>query len=428
MPSIRAETADLAIPREMRALVLSGTGFDHLRVERVPTPRPGPRQLLARVDCAGICTSLIKLVEQGPATELLYGWDPARWPVILGDEGSVTLVEIGSDLRDAYSPGERFVIQPAVDRAPVNNRDRYLKGAETVRKVAVGYTLAGHLAEYVLVPEEVLEGGCLLPVPGPGLPHAHAAMAEPISCVISAQDHHLHLAQETGLSPRSALKGLRPGGVTVVLGAGAMGRLHVDLAFGYHPRAIVVADPNAGRIERVRTLFAERAAGVGVALATVDVSATEEATRSLSDGRGADDVIVAVASRAAVESAQRLVARGGVVNLFGGLKRDEALVPLDTSAVHYREINVTGSSGGSPWDVARALELMAAGAIDPSLHITRVGDLGHAAGLLELVRSREIDGKAVVYPHRPAEEILSAGSWTAGNERDYLRAAPARST
>jgi len=75
-----------SIPLEMRALVLDGVGFAHLQVRRVPTPRPGPRQMLARVDAAGICTSLIKLVEQGPAHPQLYGWDLERFPVILGDE------------------------------------------------------------------------------------------------------------------------------------------------------------------------------------------------------------------------------------------------------------------------------------------------------------------------------------------------------
>jgi len=70
----------------MRALVLDGTGFDHLQIRKVPVPLPGPRQMLARVDAAGICTSNIKLVEQGPNHSLLYGWDLTRYPLILGDE------------------------------------------------------------------------------------------------------------------------------------------------------------------------------------------------------------------------------------------------------------------------------------------------------------------------------------------------------
>jgi len=40
----------MSVPSQMRALVLDGIGFEHLRVRTIPVPRPGPRQLLARVD------------------------------------------------------------------------------------------------------------------------------------------------------------------------------------------------------------------------------------------------------------------------------------------------------------------------------------------------------------------------------------------
>ena len=66
--------------------------------------------------------------------------------------------------------------------------------------MAVGYTLPGHLAEYMLITEETIEAGCLLPLLDPALPEAHAATAEPLSCAISAQDHHVHLRQETPLA------------------------------------------------------------------------------------------------------------------------------------------------------------------------------------------------------------------------------------
>ena len=64
---------------------------------------------------------------------------------------------------------------------------------------------------------------------------------------------------------------------------------------------------------------------------------------------------------------------------------------------------------------------MSAGQVDPGQHIARVGDLSHAVELLELVKSRVIDGKAVVYPHRPAGETLRVTSWTASDERNYLQ-------
>jgi len=425
-PAASSEPAGypFAIPAEMRALVMDRTGFENLRVRRVPTPRPGPRQMLARVDAAGICTSNIKLVEQGPKHNMIYGWDMTRYPLILGDEGSVTLVEVGEALRDRYQPGERYVIQPAVDSPPINHRERYRGGGRGIVKVAVGYTLGGHLAEYILVTEEILAADCLIPLPDATLPYAYVAMSEPLSCVISGQDHHVHLTQASPLAPRGVLKGLKPGGVTVIIGSGAMGRMHVDLALSYRPRAIVTSDLIGERLERVRQLFGPRAEKLGIALHAVNPRDTDVPglVNELTDHRGADDVIVAVGAAKAIEAAQPTVARGGVLNLFGGLKKGEDVVGLDTGIVHYKEINVTGSSGGSPWDVVRTLELMVNHEIDAAAHITRIGDLDHAVEFLEMVRDQQIDGKAVVYPHRRTQEILAVPAWSGADEQAYLAA------
>ena len=422
-PATGMEGPSLEIPLQMRALELDGIGFEHLRVRKVPTPRPGRHQILARVDAAGICTSLIKLIEQGPDHKLVYGWDITRYPLILGDEGSVTLVEVGEELRQKYHCGERYVIQPAVEHAPISHRGRYPEDGKGIGKVAVGYTLGGNLAEYILITEEILAAGCLVPLPDVTLPYAHAAMSEPFSCVISAQDHHLRLTQESPFSRRGVLKGLKPGGVTVVIGAGAMGRMHVDLALSCRLRVIVVADLMDSRLELVKNQFAHRANTMGTALHTVNPGTTDlkEIVDTLTHHRGADDVIVAVGSPKAIESTQSLAGRGAVLNLFGGLKKGEDIVGLDTGIIHYKEINVTGSSGGSPWDIARTLELMASGKIDAGAHITRIGDLDHAGVFLEMVKVQQIDGKAVVYPHRRSAEILTVPSWTAQDEHDYLK-------
>ncbi len=104
---------DASVPPEMRALVLDGPGFSRLSVRNVPVPEPGPNELLARVDAAGICTSLIKLIEQGSQHSLVYGWDVGRFPLILGDEGSVTVMRVGTALAGKFRVGERCVLQPA---------------------------------------------------------------------------------------------------------------------------------------------------------------------------------------------------------------------------------------------------------------------------------------------------------------------------
>jgi hypothetical protein len=63
---------------------------------------------------------------------------------------------------------------------------------------------------------------------------------------------------------------------------------------------------------------------------------------------------------------------------------------------------------------------MAGGDIDAGAHITRIGDLDHAVEFLEMVRAQQIDGKAVVYPHRPTDQIMAVPAWTAEDERAYL--------
>ena len=424
MSAILPGEAGRPLPVEMRAAVLDGTGTGHLSVRRVPVPRPGPGQLLARVDAAGICTSVNKLLDQGPAHPLMHGWDPVAYPVIVGDEGVVTLVEVGEGLRDQFEAGMRMAVQPAVDIAPIQHRERYRDQGRGVAKIAVGYTLPGLLAEYVLIGEEVLAAGCLLQLPDAALPAAHAAIAEPISCIISSHAHHVHLTQPDRTRPRIASSGLLPGGVVVIIGAGPMGRIHVDLALAAGPRVIIATARRADRLDWLRRTFGDRARQLGVHLELVDTSQADLAAvvERLSDGHGADDVIVTAADREVVEGAQRLLARYGVLDLFAGLPPGSEHVAIDARFVHYQEVNITGSSGGGPWDILETLRLMAEGQIDAGAHIAHIGDLEHAPELLRMARQREVAGKAVVYPHRRSDVIATVPRWDADDERRYLAA------
>ena len=415
------------IPTQMRATVLSGRGTGSLAVRSIPVARPGPRQLLARVDAAGICTSVNKLVDQGAEHPLMHGWDPAVHPAIVGDEGVVTIVDVGPELADEWAVGQRCAVQPAVDIAPINHLDRYDDEGRGVAKVAVGYSLPGLLAEYILIPEEVLEAGCLLPLPEDSLPAGHAGIAEPISCIISSHAHHMHLSQPDRTKARTAMTGLKPGGVTVVIGVGPMGRIHVDLAIAVRPRVIVATARRDERLAWIRDTFGARAAAAGVELVTVNTTTQDlaAAVKKASDGAGADDLIVTAADGALMEQVQHLLARYGVLDLFAGLKPGEEIIGIDERFVHYQEINITGSSGGGPWDIIETLRLMAAGEIDAAAHIGHVGDLDHAPELLGMARDGRVQGKAIVYPHRRCADIANVERWTADDEQRYFAEAEA---
>jgi D-arabinose 1-dehydrogenase-like Zn-dependent alcohol dehydrogenase len=115
LQSYKTDTAAEILPKKMKAVVMSGKGFENVSVREVDVPEPGPNQILARVDAAGVCTSILKILAQGAEHTYLNGWDPAKWPLILGDEGSLTLVKVGENLRDRFTEGRRYGVQPAVE-------------------------------------------------------------------------------------------------------------------------------------------------------------------------------------------------------------------------------------------------------------------------------------------------------------------------
>ena len=414
------DPAALSVPRTMRALTLSGAGFDSLAVRELPVPDPGPDQLLARVDAAGVCTSILKLLAQGSEHKFLNGWDMEQYPVILGDEGAVTLVKVGANLAGRFAPGQRYAVQPAVDVAPVNHRERYRDNARGMSKVAVGYTLPGHLAQYMLITEEVLAGRCLLPLPDEAMAYYSVSMAEPISCVYSAQDRQIHLHKADPFSPRVAKLGLLEGGLTAVIGAGAMGRMHAELAMRYRPKAIIVSDPLEQRLATTQDKLAARAESAGVRLLTVRPEQLADTVAAESDGRGVDDLILAVGVQKVQQEALDLLGPGGVANLFGGLPRGRHTLEVDAIRVHYEEIKLVGSSGGAPSDMAATLDAIAQDQIDPGNYVYAVGGLDHAIEVLRLIEQNRVDGKAILYPHARIDQLTTVEHWSAQQEAQLL--------
>lgn len=413
-------TNDFSIPKTMLALVATGAGFENLALTEIPVPEIGSDQLLARVDAAGVCTSILKLIDQGKKHTFINGWDMKKWPVILGDEGSVTLAKIGDNLKDKYKIGQRYVIQPAVDIAPLLHRERYKNNAEGMYKCAVGYTLGGHLAQYIRIQEEVLKGQCLLPLPNDNLPYFAASMAEPISCVYSAQQRNYHIIKDCPNSERKPHLGLLPHGLVVIVGAGPMGRMHAELALRFRPSFLIVTARTRPRLDLTMKILGEKAKAKGTKLICVTADKLFDKVKDLSGGKGADDVILAVGIAKVQQNALGLLARGGVANLFGGLPQGNHMLELDTLAVHYDEIKIVGSSGGEPSDMTATLNTIASEEIDPGNYVAAVGSLGNAIEVLKMIKEGEIDGKAILYPHIRQTSLQAVDYWSKGREQDFL--------
>ncbi len=410
---------DFAIPKTMQALVASGSGLENLAVKNIPVPHINAEQLLARVDAAGVCSSIIKLITQGKDHTYIHGWDMKKWPVILGDEGTVTIVKVGDNLKNKYTPGQRFAIQPAVDTDPIVNRERY-KNVETMHKCAVGYTLGGHLAQYIRIQEEVLKANCLLPLPDENMAYFEVSMAEPVSCIYSAQQRNYHIIKEGPHAERKPQLGLLPKGITVVVGAGTMGRIHAELALCFNPSVLIVSDLQQERLDKTITAIGKKAERKGTKLLTVTADKLEETVKQVSHGRGADDIIIAVGVNSVQQHSLSLLADRGVANLFGGLPKGSHILQLDTTAVHYREIKLVGSSGGEPSDMVATLKAIADKDIDTGNYVAAVGSLDNAVDVLKMIKETKIDGKAVLYPHTKKTPLKFVEHWDKSKEIDFI--------
>jgi len=413
--------AEAQIPDTMMALRLTGVGMDHVELQEVEVPRPEADQVLCRVECAAACASDNKIIDQGPEHSLMHGWDPAKWPVTLGHEGCVTAVEVGKMWEDKIQVGQRYAVQPAVPSAPSRYRERYDNDGRGIRKIAIGYTLPGLFAEYVIVEPEVIGCSCMVPVPHAKLAHFAAALSEPISCVVAAQQHSFHIVKEAPDTPRRPHLGLLPGGTTLVLGAGPMGLWHVEIAMSYRPKTIIVSEPNTARRETAREFFAVRARDAGVSLVLTTPDMLEHTIEDVTGGRGVDDCIVALGIRAVQEKSFDYLGEGGVTNLFGGVKAGEEMIQVNARRIHYESISVVGSSGSDPSDMAQAMAMIADGRIEPGKYVAAVGGLDAARDLIEAVRAQRMEGKGVVYPsvRKPLEEL---SGWSAEQERALMGA------
>jgi L-iditol 2-dehydrogenase len=301
-----------------------------VRVEDVPEPTAGPGELLVRVRNCSVCGTDAKIWRSGHPD--------LRPPRVLGHEVAGEVVEV-ADGAGGWSVGDRVQVIAAI---PDGTCHECRHGWQTVcpNQERIGYQHDGGFAELMRVPAKVLAVAGVNRIPE-GMSFAEASVAEPLSCVINGQE----------------LAGVGDGQTVVVVGAGPIGCLHVRLARVRGAARVLLIELNPRRLELAAGLVApDEAIGAGA-------TDTVEAVRALTEGRGADVVIVAAGSGKAQEDALRMAARRGTVSFFGGLPRDRPTIACDANIVHYREVGIVGANGSSPDHNRQALELIASGTV-----------------------------------------------------------------
>ncbi|MES2260707.1 MAG: alcohol dehydrogenase catalytic domain-containing protein [Pseudomonadota bacterium] len=308
------------LPSTMRAAVLVAP--QQFEMRDVPLPALGPGDVLIKVERCGLCGTDIHIF-QGR-----YSAD--RLPLVPGHEFSGRIAALGGAVRDL-----RLGQAVTADINVGCGSCFYCRKNEILHcpgMVQIGIHVDGGLAEYVKVPATHI-----VPV-ADDTPLEFAALTEPVSCIVRTVK-------------RSRL---RLGESVLILGAGPIGNLHLQIARQAGAAPIIVSDPNPERAEWARRSGADYVVS--------DASTLAGVVRGATGGRGADLVIESVGLASLYEQAFDLVRPGGRVLAFG-LCEPSAQAHYLPFQVVLKELGLQGSVAGMGDDMHEAMALIAHGRV-----------------------------------------------------------------
>ena len=314
----------------MKALRFYAPG--DVRVEDVPEPTCGPREVKIKVKNCSTCGTDVKIRNNGHVNITRV--------TTMGHEVAGEVVEVGADAQGGFQVGDRVQCIAAV---PCGDCYECGKGWMEVcqNQTSVGYQYDGGFAEYMIVPEQVLRVDGLNRIPD-NVGYDEASAAEPFACAINAQEQ----------------LGIEEGDFVVVFGAGPIGCMHIRIARGVHNCGQVwLVDVNAERL----AMSAEAVGPDG----TINAAEEDVVARvmELTGGRGADVIITATPANITQEQAISMAARNGRISFFGGLPKNDPFIQCDSNLVHYRQLHIHGANGSSPEHNMKALEYISTGQV-----------------------------------------------------------------
>ncbi|MDN5571885.1 MAG: zinc-dependent dehydrogenase [Propionibacteriaceae bacterium] len=340
----------------MKALRFHAPG--DVRLEDVPEPTCGPKEVKIRVRNCSTCGTDVKIRNNGHVN--------ITRETTMGHEIAGEVVEVGDEAVGGFAVGDRVQVIAAV---PCGDCYECNKGWMAVcqNQTSVGYQYDGGFAEYMIVPEAVLKVDGLNRIPE-NVGFDEASAVEPFACAINAQEQ----------------LGIEKGDFVVVFGAGPIGCMHIRIARGVHEAGtIVLVDINAERLK-----MSAEAVAPDHTIDSSSVSVVEEVLR-MTDGRGADVIITATPANITQEQAIAMAARNGRISFFGGLPKNNPTISCDSNLVHYRQLHIHGANGSAPEHHKRALEYISSGQIPVKDLITRHLPLDQALDAFDIVAAGE---------------------------------------
>ncbi|MCB2227121.1 MAG: zinc-binding dehydrogenase [Desulfarculaceae bacterium] len=329
-----------------------------LALEEIPTPTPGPGQVLIELRACGVCGSDIHIAYEG-VTPTAYT------PITLGHEPSGVVAELGPGV-EGWAIGDRAVLCCFFVCGQCLN---CLSGNQQVclERRCIGIQAEGAFAEYVVVP-----AGNLVPLPE-NVPFAQGAI------ITDAVATPFHALNATGK--------MRPGETVAVFGCGGLGIHGVQLARLGGASKVIAVD--------MRPAVLERALAVGADVA-IDASRQEvvPAVLEATGGLGVDLAVELVGARVTIAQAVDCLRVGGRAAV-AGLGPAPITLPPPTTFVR-REAALLGSYGFTTTEIATLVGLVASGRLDLSGSISLTMPLSQVNQALDMLHEKKGDPVRIV--------------------------------
>jgi L-iditol 2-dehydrogenase len=318
-----------------------------LELREVVAPRPGPGEILLKIECALSCGTDLKAFRRGHP----------MWPMPapFGHEFAGVVAEIGPGVAE-FRAGDALMAAPT---APCGKCFHCLHEQENLCPEAMAKMVLGGYADYLLIGAHVVSRNAFHKPPE--LPFEEAALLEPLACVVHAHEMACPAPSETVL----------------IIGGGAFGLLHAIALKAAGVREVVVAGRGAQRLAWAGEI-ADR-------VIDVQAAGTADAIAGLNGGYGPDLVIECTGQVEGWAEAFARVRRGGRVVFFGGCPVDTAL-SIDTRRMHYDNLTLLAPFHFRPRDVRRAYDLLAGRALNAGAIVNarmRLDDLAEVFSMLE---------------------------------------------
>lgn len=339
-------------------------GIGNMVVEDVPTPSIQDGELLVKVKVCAICGGDLRTFHHGHAA--------IKPPIILGHEFAGEIVAVGAGV-DRYAVGDRVIVAPGIG---CGHCSYCLSGNQHLcyHRLTLGHQYHGGFAEFVRIPAIAVQAGNVNLIPD-SVDYLSATLAEPLACVINGQE-----AMQIQLSDTVA-----------VIGTGPIGIMHAELARSRGAGKVFLINRSQPRLDRARPL------GYDAYISSQKDDAVQRVLE-LTDGMGANVVIVTAGSEAAMQMGLAMTGKMGKVCFFAGLPKDKPQVTIDANFLHYRQITIYGTFSSAPRHNALAIEMIRSGKLNVDYLLTHAVSLQHINEGLQLVE-KQAGMRIVVVPH-----------------------------